>query len=575
MARLTTPYEKKMDKACPHAYHPTPQLKRPGYLCLNGEWDFLISKSDNAGDLTEKILVPFPPESRISGVDRITKAGDTLTYRRTFTLPQGFRGGRWLLHFGAVDQVATVKLNSRELGVHEGGYLPFELDITDFLTEGENTVTVEVTDKLDHDLGWGKQRHDRGGMWYTPISGIWQAVWLEAVPQKHIKSLKITPTLTSVTIQVEGGDENKVLTLKQSGDTYGFCGDSITIELQNPQLWSPENPYLYEFTLESGEDKIESYFALRTVECRKIGDTPRICLNGKPYFFHGLLDQGYFSDGIFLPATPDGFERDILAAKRLGFNMLRKHIKIEPERFYYDCDRLGVAVFQDMVNNSDYSFFRDTALPTVGIKSLDDKKLHKDKRSREAFLSAMDETAERLSFHPSVVYWTIFNEGWGQFDHASAYERLKCIDDSRIIDSVSGWFTPKKANELKSDVSSHHVYFKPVKLKKADEKPLVLSEFGGYSLKVAGHTFNLKDNYGYSTMKSEAEFEAALERLYLGEVLTAIKESGLSAAVYTQLTDVEDETNGLLTYDRRVTKVSETTMQNIAKALFEAGKGDK
>ena len=556
--------------------YPRPRMERESFLCFNGEWDFCTCGVDEKPTYGEKILVPFVPESALSGIGREMPRGDRLCYRRELEIPKEFVKKRILLHIGAADQIAEVILNGKKLCRHIGGYGEITVELTDHLEE-RNILEVLVTDELDNKiLPYGKQCRKRGGMWYTPISGIWQTVWLEIIPNSYIADIKIKTDLAGADISIvmnDGRPADGRIVFDEK--TYDVKNGHCRICPEEPKLWTPETPHLYYFTAEVGEDKVRSYFALRIVECRKIGDTPRICLNGKPYFFHGLLDQGYFSDGIFLPATPDGFERDILAAKRLGFNMLRKHIKIEPERFYYDCDRLGVAVFQDMVNNSDYSFFRDTALPTVGIKSLDDKKLHKDKRSREAFLSAMDETAERLSFHPSVVYWTIFNEGWGQFDHASAYERLKCIDDSRIIDSVSGWFTPKKANELKSDVSSHHVYFKPVKLKKADEKPLVLSEFGGYSLKVAGHTFNLKDNYGYSTMKSEAEFEAALERLYLGEVLTAIKESGLSAAVYTQLTDVEDETNGLLTYDRRVTKVSETTMQNIAKALFEAGNGDK
>ena len=344
---------------------------------------------------------------------------------------------------------------------------------------------------------------------------------------------------------------------------FWMSGGRIRISPDEPVLWSPENPHLYDFTVKVGSDEVKSYFALRSLEIKD----SRLCMNDKPYFFHGLLDQGYFSDGIFLPADPCGYERDILTAKKLGFNMLRKHIKVEPEIFYYYCDKLGIAVFQDMVNNSDYSFMRDTALPTIGIKSLDDKKLHKNERSREAFLSAMDETVSSLSFHPSVCYWTIFNEGWGQFDHASAFERLKRIDSTRFVDSVSGWFTPKKASELRSDLESFHVYFKPVKLKKADGKPIVLSEFGGYSYKVEGHSFNLDNNYGYRTLPTQKEFEDALEKLYMSEILPAIKENGLSAAVYTQLSDVEDETNGLMTYDRRVIKANEALMLSIAARL--------
>ena len=552
--------------------YPRPSLMRDSFLCLNGEWEFSSCKEGESPRYNEKITVPFVPESVLSGIGREMPRGEKLCYRRELEIPEGFLNKRTLLHVGAADQIAEVYINGKKLGGHVGGYDSFFFEISDCLEE-KNTIEIFVTDELDNKvLPYGKQCRKRGGMWYTPVSGIWQTVWLESLPERYVDDIKISTDKESAEISAVMSDGAPAEGRVVLGDkVYEMKKGIAVVTPSEIKLWTPETPHLYHFTLETKEESVRSYFALRTLEIKKVGDTPRLCLNGKPYFFHGLLDQGYFSDGIFLPATPEGFEMDILAAKKLGLNMLRKHIKLEPERFYYDCDRLGMAVFQDMVNNSDYSFLRDTALPTVGVKSLNDKKLHKDKKTREAFLSAMDKTVERLSFHPSVVYWTIFNEGWGQFDHASAYERLKNIDKSRFVDSVSGWFTPKKAEDLRSDVSSHHVYFKPVKLKKATEKPLVLSEFGGYSLKIEGHTFNLKDNYGYSTMKSGEEFEAALKRLYLGEVLTAIKESGLSAAVYTQLTDVEDETNGLLTYDRRETKVSEETMQNIAKALFEAG----
>ena len=314
---------------------------------------------------------------------------------------------------------------------------------------------------------------------------------------------------------------------------------------------------------------MESYFALRTLETRMVAGKPRLCLNGDPYFFHGLLDQGYFSDGIFLPALAEGYERDILAAKGMGFTMLRKHIKVEPEQFYYDCDRLGMVVFQDMVNNGDYSFFRDTALPTVGLKRWNDCRLHKDPATRDAFLSGMEETVRRLSRHPSVCYWTIFNEGWGQFDHAEAYARLRAIDDTRWIDSVSGWFLPKKGKTV-SDVDSLHVYFKPIRFSLSD-RPTVLSEFGGYAYGVTGHLFNPDKSYGYRSFDSSAALEEALERLYREQVIPAA-EAGLCADVYTQLSDVEDEINGLMTYDRKVEKVSREKLIAIADALREAVK---
>ena len=558
---LKTPFE---DRASTDwTEYPRPQLKRNSYMSLCGKWTLSVAKKEGTESLGE-IEVPYPPESRISGIERKLRKGERYLYEKKFTLPAEMIDKKVLLHFGAVDQIAIVSLNGRFVDAHEGGYLPFELDITDFLRNGENTLTVETIDELDHDLAWGKQRNDRGGMWYTPTSGIWQAVWLEAVPENHIKSLKITPTLTSVTIKVEGGDENKVLTLKQSGDAYGFCGDSVTIVLPNPQLWSPENPYLYEFTLESGEDKIESYFALRTVTVEEKNGKSYICLNGKPYFLHGLLDQGYFSDGIYTPASPDGYLFDILEMKKLGFNTLRKHIKIEPELFYYYCDKHGMIVMQDMVNSGDYSFFVDTALPTAGIKRGISHKA--TSRRREIFERDSAATVSLLYNHPCVCYYTIFNEGWGQFDADENFVRLKALDPTRVFDATSGWF-----HEKESDVQSEHIYFKKLDLKADPERPLVLSEFGGYSYKVEGHSFNLDKTYGYRFFTDREKFGDALEALYLNEVIPMINQ-GLCATVYTQVSDVEDETNGLYTYDRQILKVDENRMKKIAEQLQDAFK---
>ena len=566
------------EKGIPWNEYPRPRLERDSFICLNGEWDFCTCKRGDVPAFNEKILVPFVPQSVLSGIGREMPMDERLCYRRSFELEKNDASERVILHVGAADQIAEVYLNGKLLGEHRGGYDGFSFDVTDQITE-ENTLEIFVTDELENGiLPYGKQREKRGGMWYTPVSGIWQTVWLERTPSSYIGRLDVTTDSEgadlSVTLNDGRGAEGRViLHLPEEDRILPLKGGRCRVCPENALLWSPENPHLYRITVESGDDRVRSYFGLRELSVRMVNGKKRLCLNGRPYFFHGLLDQGYFSDGIFLPAEPSGYECDVLAAKKLGFNMLRKHIKVEPERFYYDCDRLGMVVFQDMVNNSDYSFFRDTALPTIGLKKKNDKNSHRDPETRAAFLSGMDETVKRLSFHPSVAMWTIFNEGWGQFDHRSVYRRLKEMNDSTFVDSVSGWFTPKKAGELESDVESHHVYFKPVKLPPSEEKPVILSEFGGYSLKVEGHSFNLKDNYGYSTMKTQAELEKALSELYLGQVLPAIREVGLSAAVYTQLTDVEDETNGLLTYDRRVVKVSSEIMQRIAEKLYNEANG--
>ena len=311
----------------------------------------------------------------------------------------------------------------------------------------------------------------------------------------------------------------------------------------------------------SGEDRVESYFGVRTVEIKEINGKKLICLNGKPIFMHGLLDQGYFPDGIFLPATPKGFEDDIVRMKQCGFNMLRKHIKLEPELFYYYCDIHGMLVWQDFINNGKYSFFIDTALPTVFLRKGISHKA--TERRRGFFMDTAKGIIKGLYNHPSVIYYTIFNEGWGQFDADKCYDELKPLDKTRIFDTASGWFKAKK-----TDVESEHIYFKPIKLKKS-ERPIVLSEFGGYSHRVDGHIFNLDKNYGYKSFEKLDDYQNALLELYEKQVIPAIG-SGLCATVYTQVSDVEDETNGLLTYDRKVLKVTPSEMQRVADEIFDA-----
>ncbi|MGM9642859.1 MAG: MFS transporter [Eubacteriales bacterium] len=552
---LKTPFED--DTSSDWTEYPRPQMKRDSYTSLCGEWELSIG-SPGREHAVGKIKVPFPPESRISGCGMQRKLDDdeNYVYRKSFVIK---KQGRVILHFGAVDQKATVKVNHLTF-THIGGYLPFEADITDAVNDGENIIEVVIEDRLDRTEAWGKQRVERGGMWYTPISGIWQAVWLECVPENHIKSIKMTPTLESVKLEVEGGEDEKTVTL--GGKRYGFIGNEFELKVDEPHLWTPDDPYLYEFTLESGEDKIESYFALRTVGIEKIKGKSYITLNGKPYFFHGLLDQGYYSDGIYTPATPEGYRFDILNMKELGFNMLRKHIKIEPELFYYYCDKYGMVVFQDMVNSGKYNFLIDTALPTAGIKKGITHRASKARR--DAFERDSEETVRLLYNHPSVCYYTVFNEGWGQYDADENYIRLKTCDPTRIWDATSGWFA-----ESRSDVTSEHVYFKKLDLKNDPDRPLVLSEFGGYSCKIEGHSFNLDKTYGYSFFTDTEEFGAALKRLYLYEVVPHI-ERGLCAAVYTQVSDVEDETNGLVTYDRQIVKVKKEDMAEISAAIKKA-----
>ncbi len=541
--------------------YPRPQLRRDSFFCLNCWWDFTVTTGEEPSAYTEKIRVPFAPESLLSGVYRVPSVGSILYYRRQFSLPCHFNCGRVLLHCGAADQLASVWLNGKLLTTHIGGYLPFSVDITQTLQK-DNTLVIAVKDELKNTiLPYGKQRYNRGGMWYTPVSGLWQTVWLESVPQEYITGLRIDVTQTKATICVSGVSEGIVTVQTPTGDISCPLIDGVaTVIPEHPRLWSPEDPYLYTFTVSAGEDCVASYFALRSVDVRDIDGMARICLNDKPIFLHALLDQGYWSDGLFLPAQPDGFDADVALAQKLGYNTLRKHIKIEPEQFYYTCDRCGMLVWQDMVNNSDYSFLRDTALPTVGLKKLNDRRLHRNPASRQAFEQAMTDTVAYLYNHPCIIGWTIFNEGWGQFDSTRMYRRLREMDCSRLIDSASGWFAGGE-----TDVVSPHVYFKPVRLNSAD-KPLFLSEFGGYSYKVAGHSYNIDKAFGYRFFTEQQAFEDAFIRLYETEIVPAIAQ-GLCGAVYTQLADVEDETNGLVTYDRQVVKVNVDRMKALAEKL--------
>ena len=541
--------------AIPWEKYPRPQMVREKWLCLNGTWEL-----QRENGRVDSILVPFCPESLLSGVQDAPAPGESLQYRRRFSVPEDWKGKRVLLHCGAVSRTADVLVNGKRTACHTNSYLPFSADITEALRSGENELIIRAVNDLSHQHPWGKQCVKRGGMWYTPVSGIWQTVWLEPVPEKHIAGLKIITAENSVQIRAEGADEGTVVF---SGKEYPLINGAAEISVPDPVFWSPENPHLYSFTVKSGEDSVSSYFALRTLATEMHDGVARLCLNGKPYFFNGLLDQGYWSDGLYTPAVPEAYEKDILAMKSLGFNTLRKHIKIEPEQFYYDCDRLGMIVFQDMVNCGEYSWLRDTALPTLRFRNLDDRKLHRDPEMRANFRSAMRETAALLGNHPCICLWTIFNEGWGQFCADDAYDELKSLDPGRFIDSTSGWFHQKK-----SDVDSLHIYFGKLQLGK-QKLPQFLSEFGGYSYKIDEHSYNLEKTYGYRKYTDRAQYVAALQKLYRGQILP-LTQQGLCGAIYTQVSDVEDETNGLFTYDREVLKVQPEELKPIMDEIVAA-----
>ena len=557
---LTTPRGETLS-GTPWQVYPRPQMRRDSYINLNGEWDFAVSQG-KPETFDMRITVPFCPESRLSGIGRHFEEGVPMWYRRKFVLPDGFLRERVLLHIGAADQTAEVFMNGQHLCRHEGGYASFSVDITEALAE-ENELVIRCTDDLhDQAFPYGKQVTRRGGMWYTPVSGIWQTVWLESVPETYIEKLNIENHGASVTISTVPPLEGTV-NVEQLGQ-FPLENGRVTITPENPRFWHPDDPYLYRFTLETAQDKVESYFAIRSLEIKKVGGYPRLCLNGRPYFFHGLLDQGYWPEGLLTAPAPESYADDILAMKRLGFNTLRKHIKVEPEEFYYQCDRLGMIVWQDMVNNGSYSYFRDTVLPTVGIQKWNDRHLHRDQRSRNAFRQGAADAVNQLKNHPCICYWTIFNEGWGQFDSDRVCGWFRTLDAARFIDTTSGWFRGEN-----TDVDSRHQYFGKLRLTGDGLRPLVLSEFGGKTWRVEGHIFNPDKTYGYGVCPTKEALNEAVAALYRESIVPAV-EKGLCAAIYTQVSDVEDEVNGLMTYDRRVVKLDADTMLPISRALQDA-----
>jgi len=542
------------------SYYPRPQLRRESFHSLCGcSWTL-----DG-----QPIALPFPPQSPASGWQG--QVGDQLHYETVFTLPQGFcpAGYRVLLHFGAVDQLADVTLNGQHVAHHEGGYLPFEADVTGALLPGENRLAVDATDRLDRDLPYGKQSKKPGGMWYTPVSGIWQSVWLEAVPEEYIRSLRITPDLTGIDLLVESSADRCEVEVTLEGKPVTAASFALTdkpcrveIPPEHRRLWTPDDPCLYDLTIRAGKDEVRSYFALRTVEIRPDEKgVRRVYLNGHPIFLNGVLDQGYYPEGVFLPETPEGFERDVLRMKALGFNLLRKHVKIEPEVFYHACDRLGMLVMQDMVNNGPYSWLMDTALPTIGVKYTPHLPL--SRRCKRCFEQQATGTIAHLHNHPCIISYTIFNEGWGQFEGERLYHLLRGLDPTRFYDVASGWFEPRE-----TDVDSLHVYFRNKRLKPR-KRPMFLSECGGYARAIPGHLWKPEANYGYGKTDTAEQLTAAIALMYKEMVVPAIAQ-GLCGVVYTQVSDVEEEINGLYTYDREVCKVDREKMRLILKTAEDA-----
>ena len=571
---LMTPWGEHLDENCILTEYPRPQMRRDSYLNLNGRWEYAITDSDELPRRWDgTILVPFSPESALSGVGRSLQPGQALWYRREVIVPQGFipADGRLLLHFGAVDQEAAVYWNGRLLGRHMGGYNAFTLDATDALGP-RNSLVVRVHDDTDASFhSRGKQKTRRGGIWYTPQSGIWQTVWMEAVPRHYIESLRIVPLFDQSAVEVMVRCSQPLqCEATVDGRTVPFTsGEPARIPMPDFRAWSPEDPYLYDLSVTLGEDRVESYFGMRKMEVRADrGGVKRLFLNGEPYFQSGLLDQGYWPDGLYTAPSDEALIYDIQTAKAMGFNLLRKHIKVEPMRWYYHCDRLGMLVWQDMPSGGGKYRFSTITLPLVtGIHRRDNHYrafARASSQGRGEYMDELEEMVGQLFNAPSVVLWVPFNEGWGQFDSTFVMERLRALDPTRPVDPASGWHD-QGAGELRS----LHVYFKPFRFRRDRRgRALALSEFGGYNLRVDGHCFNQKD-YGYRRLPDAAALWRDFSRLYEREVLPAVPR-GLCASVYTQLSDVEDELNGLMTYDRRVVKLDADEVRELNEWLKEA-----
>jgi beta-galactosidase/beta-glucuronidase len=552
-----------------HPEYPRPQMRRPRWQNLNGLWQLAVAGESEAPplgrDLTEHILVPFPVESALSGV---MKRAERLWYRRHFTVPRDWAGQRVLLHFGAVDWEAKVWVNGRLLTTHRGGYDAFSSDVTDALKPGgQQELVVGVWDPSDGGTQpRGKQVRKPSGIWYTPTTGIWQTVWLEPVPAAGIGALKIVPDVPGrkaiVTVTgLDGAARHAVrLTCRDGKEVAataeGRLGESVDLKLTDPKLWSPETPFLYDLRVEVNDsgrvvDAVDGYFAMRSVGIGPDGKgVMRLLLNGKPVFQVGPLDQGFWPDGLYTAPTDEALRFDVAWMKKLGFNMVRKHVKVEPDRWYWWCDKLGLLVWQDMPS---------------GDRNIDPGKpdLRRSPESARQYERELRAMIDGLYNHPCVVQWVVFNEGWGQFDTERITRWTKEYDPTRLVDCASGW-----NDRAVGDVLDIHVYPGPGAPPPPKDRAGVLGEFGGLGLGVDGHTWAAK-SWSYQGTASREELTRRYERLWQ-RVHGLREERGLAAAVYTQLTDVETEINGLLTYDRAVLKVDPARAAAAARGDFSA-----
>ena len=572
MKLLETNYEVGV---VPHSEYPRPQAERKAWLCLNGKWNFYKETPAGEKSFEGEILVPFSPETLNSGLKNFQLlSGEKIVYSRFVTLDKTLLQGTTLLHFGAVDSECEVFFNGELVAAHRGGFTAFSADITKVAKLGENTLKVICTDEATRNGGArGKQNDKRGGIWYTPQSGIWQTVWIESMPKNYIRGLKITPDAENKTVLItadSGGEEQELFVFDGEREIIRETFEKDVLLSYDFELWSPENPKLYDLMIRnSSGDELKSYFAVRsfgkTVDKR---GKARLTLNGKPYFFNGILDQGYWSDGMLTYPSDEAALDELELLKDMGFNTVRKHIKIEPMRWYYHCDKLGLVVWQDFVNGGgEYKFSHVAALPFLGFHHRDNDYKYfarEDESARAEFANMVDETLAQLYNCPCIGVWVIFNEGWGQFDSAKFTEYVRRKDPTRILDSVSGWHDQGVG---KTELKSLHTYYTPLRVPE-DSRAVVLSEFGGYSMKTDGHVFDESKEFGYKKFKTKETLLLALQKLYLKKLLPLIQK-GLCGCIYTQVSDVEEEINGLVTYDRKVLKVPVAEMRAINDKIKE------
>lgn len=597
MEQLYTRWGKNLDRDHVLEEYPRPLLMREDYQILNGWWDYAFTIDYKQPQQYEgRILVPFSPETALSGVGRQLKPDEYLWYRRNFDLPGWDREkgqNRILLHFGAVDQSCEVRINGHKVKRHTGGYLPFEVDISRYAQESANELIVAVKDLSDTSYhSKGKQKLNAGGMFYTAQSGIWQTVWLEKVPETYIKEIKTVPDIEKKLIRIKvnssySTDKKNVdklsrnlpieIKIRKPGlypdpvvkpsqistedmletAVQAVSDKWIEIPIESISLWNCETPYLYYFEVKLGDDRAISYFAMRkfSLETKVHEEFPRICLNGEVQFQNGVLDQGYWPESLYTPPSDAAMIFDIREMKKTGFNMVRKHLKIEPQRWYYHCDRLGIVVWQDMVNGGSYykHWFVTYGATLLSWLRIPMRDVYPRLLSREAkagrleFIREMKETIRLLGNHPSIAAWVIFNEGWGQFQTEDMTRIVRRLDPNRLIDQASGWF-----DQGGGDFFSLHNYFFKLFIRPERERASVLSEFGGYSYREPGHCAKEK-LYGYGICKNKKDLEKRFLERWQG--VRNLIPQGLSASIYTQWTDVEEEVNGVFTYDREVRKI--------------------